>query len=1025
MPKKPLAKSVPKSAARPAAGPATGPAGADSRMESGGQTRGGQTRVGEIDWPKPLLPRNGVRFAAEPGGDQAVLYAKLSETVRALRDRAALDPFSNSLLMSALELTRMMDRNEIVYGDLEQIVQRLTAQAFLDKAERVSTYLGTIDPDENLRAIESLADGVARAEGFEGYVRRFGRAMFGIVFTAHPTFATTRELSRILIQLATGRDLAGKPLADAAAKALRAEAISAEHRPPLELTLDLEHEWSMEALANAQDALDRIHAVLLAVAARHFPERWTGFDPRPMTLATWVGYDHDGRADITWADALAKRLRIKRAQIDRYRARLGALIAAGGADPSVPTLELIQSLLALASKQTLDQFEAITKTAGGSQPQRVAIFARLMVEGRATALTDTARLRQLLDRAIEQADDDSLKPAYAALRSAMAVHGLGLGHQHFRLNSTQIHNAIRSQIEMETAPNDPGHRRTYLAAINDLLSRVRPVEIDYGAVMGERASARRMLMTIAQILKHVDSETPIRFLIAETETAFTLLTALYLAKLFGIEDKLEISPLFETLDAMERGDLVVDEALKSPHFRAYLEQHGRLAIQFGYSDSGRYVGQMAATFSIERLRLRLAAVLAKHKVEGVEVVLFDTHGESIGRGGHPVSMLDRFRYLAPPVSRAEFVRQGVAVKEETSFQGGDGFLYFMSGSSALSVLRTALETALDETSETEGDPVYQQGDYAAEFFASIKQFFAGIVEDPNYAALLGVYGTNLLYRTGSRPVKRQSEGWSRPSELTHPSQLRAIPNNGVLQQLGVLANTISGVGQAATKDPELFHDLMARSPRFRRAMAMVEYALTCSDLDTLRAYLDTLDPGMWLNRSGRTRSPIRREELRGVTAELETIDLNHRLLKVYRKLQADYLSLREIIKQPSVGLSEARRETLLLTHAVRLAVMHRIYFLATHIPEFSPQHGVTFEEVFARIVHMDVEGAVQILHEIFPRLDPSSTADLDFGEQSNYRGDRQQTYEMEHERLFKPLADLHELARRLGTAITYQIGAVG
>jgi len=111
------------------------------------------------------------------------------------------------------------------------------------------------------------------------------------------------------------------------------------------------------------------------------------------------------------------------------------------------------------------------------------------------------------------------------------------------------------------------------------------------------------MMTVAQTLKLIDSGAPIRFLIAETESGFTLLTALYFARLFGIERFIEISPLFETEEAFERGQRVIEEALRSRHFRDYLTALGRLAIQFGYSDSGRFVGQMAASFKIERLRL--------------------------------------------------------------------------------------------------------------------------------------------------------------------------------------------------------------------------------------------------------------------------------------------------------------------------------------------------------------------------------------------------------------------------------------
>ena len=53
-----------------------------------------------------------------------------------------------------------------------------------------------------------------------------------------------------------------------------------------------------------------------------------------------------------------------------------------------------------------------------------------------------------------------------------------------------------------------------------------------------------------------------RFLVAETESGYTLLAALWLARLFGCERNIEISPLFETGEALESGGRVLDEALR-------------------------------------------------------------------------------------------------------------------------------------------------------------------------------------------------------------------------------------------------------------------------------------------------------------------------------------------------------------------------------------------------------------------------------------------------------------------------------
>ena len=55
---------------------------------------------------------------------------------------------------------------------------------------------------------------------------------------------------------------------------------------------------------------------------------------------------------------------------------------------------------------------------------------------------------------------------------------------------------------------------------------------------------------------------------------------------------------------------------------------------------------------------------------------------------------------------------------------------------------------------------------------------------------------------------------------------------------------------------------------------------------------------------------------------------------MFRRISADHLALR--VTWPDVP-HMANREMLL--HALRLALIHRIWLLATEIPDFSPRHG--------------------------------------------------------------------------------------
>ena len=66
-----------------------------------------------------------------------------------LRQRLAVDPFANPIQLLALEVNARLDRRGSSVEELAQVVARLTADAFADRAARLATYLGEIDPTAN------------------------------------------------------------------------------------------------------------------------------------------------------------------------------------------------------------------------------------------------------------------------------------------------------------------------------------------------------------------------------------------------------------------------------------------------------------------------------------------------------------------------------------------------------------------------------------------------------------------------------------------------------------------------------------------------------------------------------------------------------------------------------------------------------------------------------------------------------------------------------------------------------------
>ena len=120
--------------------------------------------------------------------------------------------------------------------------------------------------------------------------------------------------------------------------------------------------------------------------------------------------------------------------------------------------------------------------------------------------------------------------------------------------------------------------------------------------------------------------------------------------------------------------------------------------------------------------------------------------------------------------------------------------------------------------------------------------------------MLGAFGPNLLFKTGSRPVKRQMEGAS-TADRGDPARMRAIPNNAILQQFGYIANVVAGLGAAVGSERERFIEVSKSSARLRPLMEMIARGKQLSSLNAMGANAIVFDPGFWAMRASWGREP--------------------------------------------------------------------------------------------------------------------------------------------------------------------------
>lgn len=877
-----------------------------------------------------------------------------------------------------------------------------------------------ITAERNMARLADLIDSLAKdADGqllsFDAFKEKVEDDVAGIVFTAHPTFSLSSdawEYARTyMAALAAGQD----PVA------ATADCDVASVQPTVSPTLHEELEYARVAVSNIRRSIRRLYDVMFDRASVLYPVEYRSLRPKLATVASWVGFDLDGRTDIDWSLGLIFRYRSALAGLGECLSQCGELAFDGDKETQLANAVVggFQELKACfeLGEQTLQDHKDC--------PTGLGELNQLAVKNRSVKEQASARVNAAFEELLALPLAHDKWRAVATLYTEWRTVGLGLSHIHFRLNAAQLHNAISHEIQLTKAPDQSAQRRHFLAAVTEKLDTVEAKNIHYGTLSVEQTTARRVFMMAAQFMKHFDAATRIRMLVAESDTPFTLLTALYYAKLFGVEGHVEISPLFETAVGLERGDRVIAELLDNPHFLAYIKEQGRFALQLGFSDSGRYIGQPAATLAIERFKLRVANLWKKRGLGDIQLLFFDTHGESVGRGAYPESLKKRFLYTQSPRVRERLATLAQPEKHEVSFQGGEGFMWFLAEETALATFTDFLEVRFADYSSA-GDRLYQEKGWSLDFFLTLVEYQNHLTDHKGYVRLIDSIGRSLLYPTGSRSLRRQSGG-ALHQRLERISQIRAIPHNAVLQQLGYLANTCGGLGTAIARSPEKFNAIHNDSERLRTVVGMAFNGLARSDVGVIEAYAKLLSPTYWLDRCDDASTTEWRDHLRRLSGLMEGLFESDAVDSCIRKLRRDASLLTDCIADDcdtSALDSAAVDEELLELHHLRIGLIQYIFLKSMEIPRFSTRFDFSLEELLVELLHLEVPDSLEQLRKIFPEA-PIASNDEVFGEETNYQSGSSSGYEDVHRAIFDPIAKAYDMVLTLSGLIALKAGAFG
>jgi len=176
-------------------------------------------------------------------------------------------------------------------------------------------------------------------------------------------------------------------------------------------------------------------------------------------------------------------------------------------------------------------------------------------------------------------------------------------------------------------------------AIRRELSGRRPLHAPHVTLAGPTDETLRVFHVMRVIQDEVGGAAAATYIVSRTRSADDLLRVLLLAREAGLVDlarepplsRIDIVPLFETLEDLEHAPLVVRSLLDDPVWQRHLAARGRhQEVMLGYSDSAKDAGLLPSAWALYRVQEEVARACAG---AGVSWTLFHGRGGTVGRGG--------------------------------------------------------------------------------------------------------------------------------------------------------------------------------------------------------------------------------------------------------------------------------------------------------------------------------------------------------------------------------------------------------
>ena len=502
----------------------------------------------------------------------------------------------------------------------------------------------------------------------------FDRLYYMPVFTAHPTEAKRRTIMEALRRIFVTSERLDDPR------------IGEEEEEDIirQLEADIQILWKTdEVRANRPQVRDEIRNGLFYFQESLFdavPRLYRGLEkgirrvygagnsnpirvPSFLRFGSWIGGDRDGNPFVTPdTTVLAVRLHARTAVL-AYLTRIARLsrilthssLLCRPSDEFMRSLRRDEAFCAMAFRDTPERF--------GNEPyrrklyimryrlERNLIFIKAHLEGRHEEHEDRYRSAQELLEDLYLIRNSLITHGDAAIATGelqdvirlVETFGFFLVHLDLRQESTRHTQAVADILAHRGPKIDylAFDEQARLAQLSELIAQNEPLLVDMSSLAPATRETLQVFEVMARMRDEVSADAFGNYVISMTHSASHVMEVMLLARVAGLAGRhqnswfchLRITPLFETIDDLNRIDEVLSTLLDNPVYAALLKVSGQQQeVMLGYSDSCKDGGIVASSWKLYEAQKKIVAITG---ARGVQCRLFHGRGGTVGRGGGP------------------------------------------------------------------------------------------------------------------------------------------------------------------------------------------------------------------------------------------------------------------------------------------------------------------------------------------------------------------------------------------------------